>query len=514
MSNMLSDIDLRNKFEILSNKLKAGLFEDVIVETKTLLKKRKHQVFFNILCIAYQNLGRFLESIEVMDEALRANPKNPHFLNNMGVSHYRLNNFDKAEYFFKRGLEIEPNYLNIINNLGNLKRDLNFTKEAIEQYKKCLMIKEDLVHVLFNLSLSYESLGDFENAEKNLKKIQTYQPMFTEADRVYSKIIKYSNDHEHYHQMKKKLENKEINDLQSSHLYFGLGKYFEDIKDYKNSYHNYFEGNKIIKKISKYDFEKDKEVFKKIKSFPYEKLKTIKETDDRKVIFIVGMPRSGTSLVEQILSSHKNVFGGGELIFLDKVIKEKFLESKNNENKNYDKLLLASQKEYFEKISYMDKEKKFFTDKAPLNFKYAGFIKHIFPNAKIINCKRDPIDVSWSIFKNYFSGSLYFSNDLKDIANFYNSYEDMISFWKQKFPKYIYDLDYKNLVNATKKEVIDLLNHCELDWDDNCLNHHKNTRSIKTASSTQVRKPIYKSALTSSKIYESYLNDLIKNIKY
>ena len=137
---MISDTELKQKFETLSNKLKVGLFEDVVIESKTLLKKRKHEVIFNILCIAYQNLGKYLEAIEVMDQALKANPKNPHFLNNMGISHYRLENFDKAEYFFKRGLEIEPNYINIINNLGNLKRDLNFTNEAITLYQKCLLI--------------------------------------------------------------------------------------------------------------------------------------------------------------------------------------------------------------------------------------------------------------------------------------------------------------------------------------------------------------------------------------
>ncbi len=512
---MISDTELKQKFETLSNKLKVGLFEDVVIESKTLLKKRKHEVIFNILCIAYQNLGKYLEAIEVMDQALKANPKNPHFLNNMGISHYRLENFDKAEYFFKRGLEIEPNYINIINNLGNLKRDLNFTNEAITLYQKCLLIKNDLVQVLFNLSLSYESLGDFEKAKKYLEKIQTYQPYFTEADRVYSRVIKYSENHKHYSQMKKKLTNKEISNLQASHLYFALGKYYEDIKDYKNCFSNYLNGNKIIKQISKYNFEKDKEIFNKIKNYSYNNFTKINEINNRKIIFIVGMPRSGTSLVEQILSSHKGVFGGGELIFLDKIIKKNFLDPKDyNKKKNYNELVLISEEEYYKKISYLDKTKTFFTDKAPLNFKYIGFIKYIFPGAKIINCKRDSLDVSWSIFKNYFSGSLLFSNDLKDIASFYNSYEELMSFWRDKFPGFIYDIKYENLVDDPKKEILKLLDYCGLDWDDNCLNHHKNTRSIKTASSTQARKPIYKSAINSSKIFKEYLNSLIENIKY
>ncbi len=510
---MISDTELKKKFEILNNKLKAGLFEDVIIESKTLLKKRKHQVFFNILCIAYQNLGKFNEAIEIMDQALKANPKNPHFLNNMGVSHYRLDNFDKAEYFFKRGLEVEPKYINIINNLGNLKRDLNFTEEAISFYKKCLSIKEDLVPVLFNLSLSYESLGDFENAKKYLKKIQIYQPNFTEADRIYSNIIKYDENHEHFNQMKNKLSNNDMNQLQSSHLYFGLGKYYEDIKDYKKSFTHFSKGNKIIKDISKYNFERDEEIFQKIRKFPFNKLKEVKKTDDRKIIFIVGMPRSGTSLIEQILSSHKNVFGGGELVFLDKMIKKYFLDNVNN-GINFQELLSISEREYFNKISFLDKEKTFFTDKAPLNFRYIGFIKYIFPAAKIINCKRDSIDVSWSIFKNYFSGALHFSNNLKDIANFYNAYEELLSFWREKFPKFIYDMNYENLISNPKKEISKLLDYCELNWDENCLNHHKNTRSIKTASSSQARRPIYKSAIKQSEIYKEFLKELVENIKY
>ncbi len=512
---MISDNELKQKFEALSNKLKVGLFEDVVMESKILLKKRKHQVIFNILCIAYQNLGKFLEAIEVMKQALQTNPKNPHFLNNMGISHYRLENFDKAEYFFNRGLEIEPNYLNIINNLGNLKRDLNFTNEAITLYKKCLSIKSDLVQVLFNLSLSYESLGDFENAKKCLEKIQIHQPYFTEADRIYSRVIKYSENHEHYNQMKKKLVSKEISNLQASHLYFGLGKYYEDIKDYKKSFTNYSSGNKIIKKISKYNFVKDEEIFKKIKNYPYDSFIENKKINNKKILFIVGMPRSGTSLVEQILSSHNEVFGGGELIFLDKIIKRNFLNSKNdNTKKSLGKLISVSEEEYHSKISFFDKTKNFFTDKAPLNFKYIGFIKYIFPEAKIINCKRDSLDVSWSIFKNYFSGSLLFSNNLKDIASFYNSYEELMSFWRDKFPEFIYDIKYENLVDNPKTEISKLLNYCNLNWDDNCLNHHKNTRSIKTASSTQARKPIYKSAIKSSEIFREYLSSLIENIKY
>ena len=118
---MLTDEELKIKFDILSNKLKVGLFDDVITEAKILLKKRKHQVIFNILSLAYQNIGEFQKSVDVMDEALHLNANNPYFLNNMGISQHKLQNFLEAEKFLKRGLEVAPNYINLLNNLANIR---------------------------------------------------------------------------------------------------------------------------------------------------------------------------------------------------------------------------------------------------------------------------------------------------------------------------------------------------------------------------------------------------------
>ena len=188
------------------------------------------------------------------------------------------------------------------------------------------------------------------------------------------------------------------------------------------------------------------------------------------------------------------------------------MEFKKDNHLDKDKihnLILDCRNEYLEKISNYDLSFKIFTDKAPLNFRFIGFIKYLFPNAKIINCKRDPMDIIWSNFKNYFSNSMPFTNDLEDIGHFYKLYEDLINFFRKKFPEIIYDVEYPKLVRNPEIEIRELLNFCELKWDDNCLNHHKNERAIKTASSTQARKPIYKTAIKSSDRYKEYL----KNIK-
>tara|TARA_B110000240_G_C13334506_1_gene382750 strand:- start:156 stop:845 length:690 start_codon:yes stop_codon:yes gene_type:complete len=228
------------------------------------------------------------------------------------------------------------------------------------------------------------------------------------------------------------------------------------------------------------------------------------------------MPRSGTSLIEQIISSHSNVFGGGELPFLSNVVNEEILNNKkldtikDNDLKN---LLEITQEQYISKISKMDSSNKVFIDKAPLNYRYIGFIKKIFPNSKIINCNRDPIDVCWSNYKNFFPGTLLFSNDLNNLALYYSLYQNYIKFWKELFPDEIYDMIYENLVENPKEEIKNLLNFCDLEWEENCLKHENNPKSIKTASWVQARKPIYQSAVKSSDHFRVYLAELIKKIK-
>tara|TARA_B100000963_G_scaffold313457_1_gene291409 strand:- start:5349 stop:6899 length:1551 start_codon:yes stop_codon:yes gene_type:complete len=508
---ILTDTELQKKVNILTNKLKAGLFQEVINEAKILLKKRKHQVLFNLLSLSYQSLGENNKSIEIMEIALKANSRNPHFLNNIGLSHFNLRNFKKAENYFKRGLDEAPKYISILNNLGSLKSFLNLNEEAISYYQKILEINDKLIEPYYNLAINYEALGQFKKSIECLEKILKLNPKFTQADRLLSNLTKYHENHSHYKNMRDKIENMDLSEKDKSHLYFAMGKYFEDIKNYEKSFQNYSNGNKIIKKTSNYKTEENKNYFKKIKNFNYDKLNNYSKNITRKIIFIVGMPRSSTSLIEQILSSHKEVFGGGELAFLESEVKEIFTyfdKNQNLQNDDIQNLILNSRNKYLEKISNYDNSTKAFTDKAPLNFRYIGFIKFLFPNSKIVHCTRDPLDVTWSNFKNYFSNSMPFTNDLKDIANFYKSYKDIMIFWKKKFPQFVYDIEYSNLVENSENEIKRLLNFCELNWDENCLNHHENNRAIKTASSTQARKPIYKTAIKSSDRYKNYLKDI------
>ena len=246
---MLSNIELKKKVEKITNKLQAGLLDEVILDAKILLKKAQHPVVFNLLSLAFQKKGEFNNSVQIMHDALLLYPRNVLHLNNLGISYHNLEQFTEAEKHFQRGLELEPNYINILNNLANLKKDLNLIDEAIKYYKKSLSINSNILVTNFNLAIIYQSLGEFEKSKEYLEKTLEINPNFSEADRVLSLITKYDENNEHFKIMLKKISDSKLNDYQILQLHFGLGKCYEDINDYENAFNHYNKGNSIKKKI-------------------------------------------------------------------------------------------------------------------------------------------------------------------------------------------------------------------------------------------------------------------------
>lgn len=230
------------------------------------------------------------------------------------------------------------------------------------------------------------------------------------------------------------------------------------------------------------------------------------------------MPRSGTSLVEQIITTHSNVFSGGELPILSNIIKYNFIKDEKNFVGDFDKiindplLINSFKKEYLDYIKNFNFTENYITDKAPLNFRWIGFIKALFPNVKIIHCLRDPKNNCLSMFKNLFEGGLNFTYDQNDLVTYYNHYTDLINFWKTKYPDSIFDIKYENLISDSDKEIKKMIQFCDLPWEDECLSFHKNKSPIKTMSTAQARKPIYKSSLNSFEKFKDYLTIIEKKL--
>ncbi len=502
---IVTDELLKKKYDKLYKKFVKGNFLEVIKECNKVLKNRKHQSFLNLLSFAYQKSGKIEKSIDVMKDALTLNPNNPNFLNNIGTCFYMLHEYSEAERYFKRGLEIDKNHLHILNNLGNLKRETYKIEESIEYYEKVLSIQKDAVPSLFNLVGIYRITNQKENSKKYCRRILELNKKFTDADRQYSLVHKYVENDPHLVEMLKKVNDSDLNNLEKVHVYYGIHKAYEDIKDYENAFKYLKNGNNLLKKETKYNFSQDE---KKINNFInfYNKNKKVKASGDHKgLIFIVGMPRSGSSLIEQILASHKKVFGGGELPYIQEIA-EKII----NEEKIDTSIMNNFKNKYLSLIKELDNSCSIFTDKELLNFNNIGLILNLFPNARIINCTRDPVDNCWSIYKNHFPIKTQFVNDFKDIAKFYKLYLNTMKFWQKEFSKNIFNLNYETLLENPKDQIEKILNFCNLEWDENVMNHHKSSRIIRTLSFDQANKPINKKVSNTIKNYKSMIGDLIK----
>ena len=503
--NIINDELLKKKYDQLYKRFAKGDFSEVINECNKILKHRKHQLFFNLLSIAYQKSGKIEKSIDVMKEALDLNPNHPNFLNNIGTCFYMLHKYSEAEKYFKKGLEIDNKHLHILNNLGNLKRETYKIEESIEYYKKVLNIQNDAVPTLFNLVGIYRITNQKENSKQYCKKILKLNKKLTDADRQYSLVHNYVENDPHLIEMLKKVNDDDLNNLEKIHIYYGIHKAYEDIKDYKSAFKYLKIGNDLLKKETKYNFSQDEIRINNLINF-YKKSKKVKTTEDhRGLIFIVGMPRSGSSLIEQILASHKKVFGGGELPYMQEIANKMINEEKINTSQMND-----YKNQYLALIDELNNSSPIFTDKELLNFINIGLILKLFPKARIVNCKRNPVDNCWSIYKNFFPIKTRFVNDFKDIAKFYRLYLNTMKFWQKEFPKNIFNLNYETLIENPKDQIEKILNFCDLEWDENVMNHHKSLRIIRTLSFDQANKPISKKVSNTIKNYKSMIGDLIK----
>ena len=511
---------INEKLKKLLNYFQSGKFEHVIRESRTLLKKFPDSpAIHNLLGLSLQQINNFEDAKKSYLKALKQDPKNLAVLNNLGSVCRVMEDFEDSEKYLLEVIKIKPNYINALSNYGNLKRELNDFKSAIELYKKALSIDDKQFLIHHNLSLSYLGIGEFDLAKKHCLLSLKNNPGHYLSHKMLSSLTKYKKEDEHFKLMKEELKKEKLNDTQKIALNFALSKAYEDLEDFKNSYIHMKNGNNIKRNNIKFDIENEIELFKNIKNIFLKynfKNNSKKVKNKNKIIFICGMPRSGTTLVEQIISSHKNVYGAGELNYLsksirknlynkNKIIEEEFLK-KTNDSNNY----IAE--DYFNYLKSQTFDQDIVTDKAPLNFRWIGFIKIIFPNAKIIHCTRDPKNNCLSMFKNLFEGGLNFTYDEKILVEYYKKYQDLMIFWNKKYENSILEVKYEDLINNNETEIKKIIEFCDLNWEENCLSFYKNKTPIKTMSTAQARKPIYKSSLNGFEKFKQYLKIIEKSL--
>jgi len=414
---------------------------------------------------------------------------------------------------YTKAIVLKPDYTEAHNNLGVMLRELGRLDEAEASYRQAITLKPDYAEAHSNLGVLLQELGRLNEAEANYRQAILLKTDYAEAHRNLTLIKKFDTQDEQYSKMQELYLDKNISEEQCCHINFGLAKACEDLGDLERAFQHYREGNVLRKKLLNYDISQDIELFKQLKSgymrIKQNSLEIDKLTNKLMPIFIVGMPRSGTTLVEQIISSHSQVTGAGELSFISQFGKSIATNSSLLDGN----ILLNFRIKYLRKLHNISNGNKFVIDKMPENFLYIGLLAAVFPEAKIVHVKRNAAAVCWSNYKNYFvSKKLGYCYDLDDVIKYYELYKNLIDFWKNSLNKKIYNLDYELLTVNQKSETRQLIDYLDLDWDEKCLSPQNNTKSVTTSSNVQIRKKVYQDSSEQWKKYQPFLNGALDGL--
>lgn len=507
---------LKKELSKIDSLFKKKEFDIVIKKSKLLLKKNLNQaIIYNYIALSYFELDKTKKALELLLSASEKIPSETSILCNIGIAFKKLGNLTEARNYFYKVLNLNPKHLPSHINLGHLEGELNNSNQATKHYKEAYDLNNNLEEVLIYSILNLSSLGKFSEAKKIINELNSKFPSNTKSYQLFSKIHKYEIKDNHQLMMLDKIENQKLNYEDLSNLYFALAKSYFDQKNIEKFVHYTLKANETkFKTFVNYNFKsqenKNKLIINYFNNFKF------KEKNSRKgenLIFIVGLPRSGTTLLHQIISAHSKVFGAEESPILGDFFKNKFKEEAsftnfaNKELLNED-LVEKLSDEIISKYKMYD-ENKIIVDKMPFNFQWIGFIKILFPKAKIIHSNRNIVDSTFSIYRNLFEGPsmgwAYNQNFLIKYVNFYNN---LMSFWKKKIGNFIYDCRYETLVSNQIDETKKILEFCNLEFEDNCVNYTKNKTPVKTVSVSQARQKIYNDSVNLSDQYIDYFTFL------
>ena len=482
----------------------------------TILKSDYAEAYCN-LGVTYQEKGDLVSAVNAYKNAIENDNNYPTAHNNLGKIFLASGEIDSSIEHLECAITLKSDFADAHNNLGSAFLRINKLNDAIKSYKKAIALKPDFAVANNNLGIAYLRTGDPKLASKFFENAITITPGYATAHHNLSGVKVYKEKDKQVSLIESLLIENNLSEKERIYLNFALAKAYEDLGNHEELFKHLNEGNRIRKKEmsnSIADSEEHNELIKLFFNSNNIKL-TYRDSLPIRPIFIVGMPRSGTSLVEQIISSHHEVYGAGEVNNFHNIIMpiiEKHAVNENYNLKNDEFALIR--KQYSNSLERFYANEKVITDKWILNFKTIGFILSAFPESKIVHLKRDARATCWSIYKHYFSdeGNRW-AYDYQDLARFYKSYLGLMDYWHNLFPGKIYDISYEDLTSNQEKETRHLLKYCDLDWDENCLNFYTNTRAVKTASAVQVRNKMYQGSSDVWRQYSEHLKPLLDALK-
>jgi len=507
--------------------------------------------------------GKLLKAEQICRHFMQNNKRNIEGMCLLAEIGIELKIYDDAEFLLSSALELAPThvyarsqYLNLLIRIGKFKAaeqqvesllieqpdNLSFKvakaniltglgkiEQAIELFEQ--VITEDQQVAGFHLQLGHalKAKGDIDKAVAAYQQAYKLSPNYGDAYWSLANTKTYRFTDEEINEMQRQQDNKDLALTDRVQLHFATGKAFEDRKDYKKAFQSYQQGNKLQHDHNGFDITKiEKQIAEQIKFctpelFQHRGNLGLNSPD---AIFIVGLPRSGSTLLEQILASHSKVDGTMELhnvLGLAARLRGRSNQSEKQgeQQSQYPKNLAEINPDYFARFGqqFIDETRVYreqapiFIDKMPNNFLHIGLIRLILPNAKIIDARRSPMACCFSGFKQLFAEGQDFSYDLEDIGRYYQAYLKLMAHWESVLPGHVLTVNHEDVVDDLETQVRRMLDFCGLEFEQSCVDFHKTKRNIKTPSSEQVRQPIYKSATEQWQFFEPYLTTLKKTLK-
>jgi tetratricopeptide (TPR) repeat protein len=429
---------------------------------------------------------------------------------------------DEAIACFQGILKVSPDIAPIHGNLGSSLRRAGRRDEAIACCEKAIALAPEYVEAHYDLGVVYQELGEKEKAATAYRKALSIDSRYAKAWRALANLSKNHLSDDDVATIAATLDSPDLGGDPRTHLEFALGKVHEDRKEHAKAMPHYLAGNKLRRAAQVYSVDDDRRAFENLTAVfdaaLFERWSEV-GSDSSAPIFIIGMPRSGTSLAEQVLASHPQVYGGGELQALSRAASSRFTLA---DGIDYSASIATASADDFERIAEhylqviaeLGGDASRVTDKMPTNFLNVGLMSIVFPKATVIHCSRDPRDTCFSIFKHFFGARGHgYAYDLEELGTFYNLYTDMMAHWRAVAPISIHELRYEDMIADQEKTTRALLEACNLPWDPACLEFHKTARPVATISADQVRRPIYSSSIGLWQQHEDALAPLLRIVK-
>lgn len=500
--------------------LSQGNIQEAVKIGNALLQQFPNRAGSYLLCAELavrQNNTR--QAIALAAKAVELTPGDAHSLARLAYFHLIAQNVGQALEHAHRAMALNPQSAQVCDFLGSVLSACHDHSNAKMYFERACNTDPDNPHYLYNLSMELRFLGDNENSEKLINKVLTLKPDEYEGYLQRAGLRTQTSDHNHIAELKSVLAKGIPSWRGAIQVQYALAKEYEDIGDYESAFTHLQAGADLRWQHTQYDVQRDLDtVDQLIACFTAEKMSApTTGLVGNAPIFIVGMPRTGTTLVERILDKHSQLASGGELQDFAMEMVKLVGTNAGGAPPPREELIERSLEINFKALgsAYVDAARQRvgdsprFIDKLPLNYLYCGLIHRALPEATIIHLRRHPIDTCYAIYKTLFKHAYPFSYNLEALGAYYCGYRRLMDHWHRVLPGRIYDITYEDLVADQENQSRGLLEACNLPWEDACLQFHSNTSASTTASATQVRQPIYNTSVGRWRCYQQQLEPLI-----